>query len=197
MIQDARFLPWPAGSFDATVEREMTSRSRSLRYLEKIRLFHAVITVLLTIGLLGWALLLWQRGDATTGQVVLVGTLGLSILHATRDLAVALVDVTQHMARLAEALATVLVPHELLDHPEASSLVRSGASVSFEDVSFAYPERRPVFENLRLYTEPGQRICLVGRSGGGKSTLFALLSVVALAVWGFYHSLGDEPLWHP
>jgi hypothetical protein len=29
------------------------------------------------------------------------------------------------------------------------------------------------------------------------STLFALLSVVALAVWGFYHSLGDEPLWHP
>jgi hypothetical protein len=28
----------------------------------------------------------------------------------------------------------------------------------------------------------------------GMST-FALLSVVALAVWGFYHSLGSEPLW--
>jgi hypothetical protein len=26
-------------------------------------------------------------------------------------------------------------------------------------------------------------------------TMFALLSVVALAVWGFYHSLGDKPLW--
>jgi hypothetical protein len=24
---------------------------------------------------------------------------------------------------------------------------------------------------------------------------FALLSVVALAMWGFYHSLGSEPLW--
>jgi hypothetical protein len=25
--------------------------------------------------------------------------------------------------------------------------------------------------------------------------MFALLSVVALAVWGFYHSLGGETLW--
>lgn len=161
--------------FDATVEREMTSRRRSLRYLEKIRLFHAVVTVLLTIGLLGWAVVLWQQGQATTGQVVLVGTLGLSILHATRDLAVALVDVTQHMARLSEAVATVLVPHELRDHPEASSLVRNGARVTFEDVSFAYPDGRPVFHNLQLAVEPGQRIGLVGRSGAGKSTVFALL----------------------
>ncbi len=29
------------------------------------------------------------------------------------------------------------------------------------------------------------------------TTTFALLSVVALAGWGFYHSLGSEPLWQP
>ena len=29
------------------------------------------------------------------------------------------------------------------------------------------------------------------------ATMFALLSVVALAAWGFYHSLGGEPLWKP
>lgn len=29
------------------------------------------------------------------------------------------------------------------------------------------------------------------------TTMFALLSVVALAVWGFYHSLGGEPMWKP
>ena len=113
--------------FDATVDREMGARRRSLRYLEKLRLLHAVVTVVLTIGLLAWAIVLWQRGAATTGEVVLVCTLGISVLHATRDLAVALVDVTQHMARLSEALATLLVPHELRDHPEAAPLVRRGA----------------------------------------------------------------------
>src|ERR1700735_1196825 len=80
--------------FDATVNRELTARGRSLRYLEKLRLIHAAITVVLTIALLAWAIMLWQSGGASTGDVVLVCTLGLSILHATRDLAVALVDVT-------------------------------------------------------------------------------------------------------
>ena len=87
--------------FDNTVDRELNARQRSLLYLEKLRLFHAVVTVVLTIGLLGWAIALWQSGAATTGDVVLVCTLGLTVLHATRDLAVALVDVTQHVARLA------------------------------------------------------------------------------------------------
>jgi ATP-binding cassette, subfamily B, bacterial len=134
-----------------------------------------VVTVVLTIGLLAWAIVLWQRGAATTGEVVLVCTLGLSVLHATRDLAVALVDVTQHMARLSEALATLLVPHELRDHPEATPLMRRGASVAFDDVSFSYPDGRKVFTHFNLRLAPGQRVGLVGRSGSGKSTLLALL----------------------
>jgi len=160
---------------DATIEREMTARRRSLLYLEKLRLFHAVVTVVLIIALLGWAIRLWENGAATAGDVVLVCTLGLSILHATRDLAVALVDVTQHMARLSEALATLLVPHHLRDHPQATSLVRSGATVEFEHIDFCYPDGRRVFSDFSLPIEPGQRVGLVGQSGCGKSTLFVLL----------------------
>jgi ATP-binding cassette, subfamily B, bacterial len=160
---------------DATIDREMAARRRSLYYLEKLRLFHAAITVVLTIGLLAWAIMLWQKGMATAGDVVLVCTLGLSILHATRDLAVALVDVTQHLARLSEALATLLVPHRLRDHPQATSLVRSGATVAFENVAFSYPDGRKVFTHFSLRIESGQRVGLVGQSGCGKSTLFSLL----------------------
>jgi ATP-binding cassette, subfamily B, bacterial len=107
--------------------------------------------------------------------VVLACTLGMSVLHATRDLAVALVDVTQHIARLAEALATLLLPHELRDHPKATVLVKRGARVEFENVTFGYADGTRVFAGLKLRLEPGQRVGLVGPSGGGKSTLFALL----------------------
>src|SRR5262252_5525214 len=160
---------------DATIDREMAARRRSLLYLEKLRLFHAAVTVVLIIALLAWAIALWQKGAATAGDVVLVCTLGLSILHATRDLAVALVDVTQHLARLSEALATLLVPHRLRDHPQATSLVRSGTTVVFENIDFAYPDGRRVFTDFSLRIEPGQRAGLVGQSGCGKSTLFVLL----------------------
>ena len=161
--------------FDETVGHEMKARQRSLFYLERLRLLHAVISELLTIGLLAWAIFLWQSGAATTGDVVLICTLGIAILHATRDLAVALVDVTQHMARLSEALATLLIPHELRDHPEAEALVARGADVVFDNVSFRYPDGRKVFSTLNLHIESGQRVGLVGPSGSGKSTLFGLM----------------------
>jgi ATP-binding cassette subfamily B protein len=168
-------LSYEHDRFDATVGRELDARGRSLRYLEKLRLLHAVVTILLTIALLAWVITLWQQGGATTGDVVLVCTLGLSILSATRDLAVALVDVTQHVARLTEAIATLLLPHELKDHPEAEPLVRSGAAVAFNNVAFHYPGGVQVFEKFNLRIQPGQRVGLVGHSGGGKSSLFALL----------------------
>src|SRR5262249_20076370 len=148
---------------------------RSLRYLERLRLLHAVVTVILTIALLAWAIVLWQRGAATAGEVVLVCTLGLSGLPATRDLSVALLGVTPHMAPLAEALSTLLVPHELRDLPGAEPLVRRGARVRLEKVSFSYPDGHKIFTDFSLDIEAGQRLGLIGRSGSGKSTLFALV----------------------
>jgi ATP-binding cassette subfamily B protein len=161
--------------FDAVIDRELTARRRSLLYLEKLRALHAAFTILLTVGLLAWAIMLWQSGSATTGDVVLTCTLGLTILHATRDLAVALVDATQHVARLAEALPALLVPHELPDHPEATPLVERGARLSLDRVSFRYPNGQRVFAKFRLEIEPGQRVGLLGQSGSGKSTFFALV----------------------
>jgi ATP-binding cassette subfamily B protein len=161
--------------FDTTVAREMEARRTSLLYLERLRVGHAAVTIIFAIGLLAWAVALWERGAASAGDVVLACTLGLAVLHATRDLAVALVEVTQHFARLSEALATLLVPHELRDHPEAASLVRRGASVELERISFCYPNGHTIFKGLDLTFEPGQRVGLVGPSGGGKSSLLALI----------------------
>src|SRR5271154_1399692 len=169
--------------FDAIVDQEMTARRSSLLYLERLRILHASVIVVLTGGLLAWAIVLWQRGAATTGDVVLVCTLGLSVLHATRDLAVALVDVTQHIARLSEALSALLLPHQLRDHPEAVSLVKHGASIAFENISFRFPNGQRVFANFSLNLEPGRRTGLVGPSGGGKSTLFAAAAAILRRAW--------------
>jgi ATP-binding cassette subfamily B protein len=47
--------------------------------------------------------------------------------------------------------------------------------VDFENVTFGYADGTRVFAGLKLRLEPGQRIGLVGPSGGGKSTLFAMV----------------------
>jgi ATP-binding cassette subfamily B protein len=159
----------------ATIETEMGARRRSLYYLERLRLIHAVMTALLTAGMVGWAILLWQHGRASVGDIVLVTALAIGILHSTRDLAVALVDLTQHVARLEEAIGSLLVPHELPDRPDALPLRRGPGRVEFDHVRFAYPDRATVLRDFDLVIEPGQRVGLVGHSGAGKSTALALL----------------------
>ncbi|KAH3899594.1 ATP-binding cassette permease MDL1 SCDLUD_003874 [Saccharomycodes ludwigii] len=49
--------------------------------------------------------------------------------------------------------------------------------IKFENVSFKYPTRPDVniFNHLNLTIYPGEQICIVGPSGGGKSTIMSLL----------------------
>ncbi|HEY6430745.1 MAG TPA: ABC transporter ATP-binding protein [Acetobacteraceae bacterium] len=159
----------------ATIADEMTARRSSLFYLENLRLIHAVLTALASAGVIAWGVLLWQAGRASVGDVVLVTSLAITILHSTRDLAVALVDLTQHVARLEEAIGALLIPHELPDRAGAIPLLPGPCQVRFDHVRFAYPTRGPVLREFDLTIAPGQRVGLVGFSGAGKSTVLSLL----------------------
>ncbi len=159
----------------ATMTTEMAARRRSLYYLEHIRLVHAVLTAILTACVIGWGILLWQHGQASVGDLVLITALAFGILHGTRDLAVSLVDLTQHVARLEEAIGALLVPHAMPDRPGARPIAVGPGDVVFEHATFAYPGRAAVLKDFNLEIEPGQRVGLVGYSGAGKSTVLALL----------------------
>ena len=66
---------------------------------------------------------------------------------------------------------------EVLDKPHAKDLALKHASISFDNVNFSYNDARQenVFNSLTLSIPHGQSIGLVGKSGGGKSTLTQLL----------------------
>jgi ATP-binding cassette, subfamily B, bacterial len=153
----------------------MGSRRRSLYYMEHLRLIHAVLTALLTAGVVGVGIELWLAGQATVGDIVLITSLAFTILHGTRDLAVSLVDLTQYVVRLEEAIGALLPHQELPEIADADILPRGAHVVTFDDVTFAYPGRQPVIENFELTITPGQRVGLVGFSGAGKSTVLSLL----------------------
>lgn len=67
---------------------------------------------------------------------------------------------------------------EILDTPNAKQLHVTGGLVAFNNVSFQYvdhEQRSDVFNKLNLTVTAGQKVGLVGPSGGGKSTLTRLL----------------------
>lgn len=157
------------------IAHEMSAQRASLRSLERLRLFHAISVFAVSAGVLIWSVALWRAGRITTGDVVLTTTLGFTVLNASRDLAMALVDVVQHFAKLSEAIQVLGLPHEMEDAPNAKPLVRLGGSVTFANVSFNYPNGHGVLKSLNLHIPAGQKVGLVGRSGAGKSTVLALI----------------------
>ena len=159
----------------AKIEDEMQAQRASLRSLERLRLFHAFTVFGVTAGVLIWSVELWRRGQISTGDVVLTTTLGFTVLHASRDFAMALVDMVQQFAKLGEAVQVLGLPHEMQDAADAKSLVIGGGAISFRRVSFAYPSGQSVLKDFSLDVPAGQKIGLVGRSGAGKSTIIALL----------------------
>ncbi|HSX17343.1 MAG TPA: ABC transporter ATP-binding protein [Patescibacteria group bacterium] len=67
---------------------------------------------------------------------------------------------------------------EILDKPDAQPLAVKKGGIIFDTVSFRYQDEnteQQVFKNLELNIKPGEKIGLVGPSGGGKSTLTRLL----------------------
>jgi ATP-binding cassette subfamily B protein len=159
----------------ARIDEEMDARRASLFYLERLRLLHAALTAVLTAGVVAYGIVMWQHHEATVGDIVLLTTLAMTILSATRDLAVALVALTQDVARLEEAIGAVLTPHDLPDRVDARPIVPGEGAVAFENVQFSYPGRGAVLRGFDLTIRPGERIGLVGTSGAGKSTVLALL----------------------
>lgn len=62
------------------------------------------------------------------------------------------------------------------DKPNAQKLHVERGEIDFSDVTFTYPGKdKPVFDHLSVRIRAGERIALVGASGGGKSTFARLI----------------------
>ena len=65
---------------------------------------------------------------------------------------------------------------DIFDDADAEELKDSRGKITFENVTFEYPDdHNQVLSDINLTIRPGERIALVGPSGGGKTTLCNLI----------------------
>lgn len=65
---------------------------------------------------------------------------------------------------------------EIFDEPDAVALQNPKGDIVFENVSFEYPDdHNRVFSGLHLQIHAGEKVAIVGPSGGGKTTLCNLI----------------------
>ncbi|AQX18556.1 MULTISPECIES: ABC transporter ATP-binding protein/permease [Bartonella] len=75
-----------------------------------------------------------------------------------------------------EAMFDLLdVPQEIIDKPNAKSLVVTHGTIRFNRVKFSYDSTRPILKDIDFEVSGGKTVAIVGPSGAGKSTISRLL----------------------
>ena len=107
---------------------------------------------------------------------IYANTLFMTVSHLAFSLSWSYNNISRIFGNLTSALETLAVDPEITDAPKARNLKIRKAGIRFENVTFGYDARDPLFKNLSLEIAPQEKVGLVGLSGSGKSTFVKLIS---------------------
>ncbi len=109
-----------------------------------------------------------------------VGNLVTFVLYA-KLFAGPLESIAGGMSMMQSTIASSKRVYEFLDDEEMDEIPRSDGGIPcrgevvFDDVAFSYKPDKPLIEGLSLTVKPGEKIAIVGPTGGGKTTIVNLL----------------------
>jgi len=124
---------------------------------------------------------------ATPGQFFSFLTAFLLAYEPAKRLARLNIELNSSLIGARKLLEIVDSPASEPDDDDKPALKLVDARVELRDVSFAYRANEPVLNRMSFVAEPGKVTALVGPSGGGKSTVLALLL-------RFYEATGGDIL---
>ncbi|MBR0896437.1 ABC transporter ATP-binding protein [Bradyrhizobium tropiciagri] len=112
---------------------------------------------------------------STPGQFFTFLTAFLMATEPAKRLARLNIDLNSQLVGARMLLEVVDSPASEQADDDKPALKLSDARIELRDVSFAYRPSEPVLNHMSFTAEPGKVTALVGPSGGGKSTVLALL----------------------
>ncbi|MDF2140364.1 ABC transporter ATP-binding protein [Paenirhodobacter sp. CAU 1674] len=139
------------------------------------RLAQMTFSGLLPILLVGGAILMWQRGQASAGDIAAAGAVAMRIAQMSGWVSQSLMGLWGNIGEVEDGMRTLTPPHTLTDAPDAQTIGRAQGALAFDHVSFAYGRKAGGVEDITLNIAQGEKIGIVGASGAGKSTLVALI----------------------
>jgi ATP-binding cassette subfamily B protein len=135
--------------------------------------FIANIGMVLIIGYGGWLVI---GNSLSLGELVAFTTYLAQLTQPVRRLGIVLPAMAMASSGAERVFEIIDTPAEVKDAPGATPLGRVKGHVRFEDVYFAYPNRKRTLENINFSVEQGNVVALLGATGAGKSTVVNLLA---------------------
>lgn len=117
----------------------------------------------------------WHVKNLNISQVLIALTYIHLLLSPIDRIGDFIIRYQQNLGGLEDAINVIYKPIEVNDVPNAKLLKISKPNISIKNMSFAYENKAPLFEDFNLEIKANEKVGIVGLSGSGKSTLINLI----------------------
>jgi ATP-binding cassette subfamily B protein len=164
-----------AQRYDQSMQRYEHAAVKSLTTLSLLNVGQGVIiafglTILLVLS--GFRV---ADGSMSIGEFTAVNLYMMQLFQPLNFLGFVYREIRQSLVDMENMFGLLDVGREIADSEDAVPLAVSDGVVCFDNVSFAYDQRRPILRGLSFEVPAGHKVAIVGASGAGKSTISRLL----------------------
>lgn len=117
----------------------------------------------------------FKNGTVGAGDFAMVLMLSISFMWSIYNIGTQMQNFSKAAGICNQALSAITIQHEVIDVPDAKEMIVLKGMIQFDHVSFQYKNNKSLFSDLSVTIQPGQKVGLVGFSGGGKSTFIKLI----------------------
>ncbi|HZH08289.1 MAG TPA: ABC transporter ATP-binding protein/permease [Lautropia sp.] len=161
--------------YDASMQNWERAAIKSQTTLSLLNVGQSAIIALAVTAMVWRATMGVTDGSMTLGDLVLVNAFMIQLYIPLNFLGMLYREIKQSLTDMERLFGLLEQNKEVADAPDAKPLQVAGATVRFDDVTFAYDPRRPILRGVTFEIPAGKTIAVVGSSGAGKSTLARLL----------------------
>jgi ATP-binding cassette subfamily B protein len=161
--------------FNETSQKRYKVSVKDWYISEAIFAFQAAMMFVAEAGMIWLTVSLALQGKISLGDIVLVQFYLMSIMGNMWNFGRVIRNIERSLSDAHEMTLVLDKDTKIVDPPHPEPVLITNGGVLFSDVTFAYENNKPLFNHFTLDIKPGEKVGLVGPSGGGKSTITKLV----------------------
>ncbi len=152
--------------------------SLSLRMVLKLGILTPLMHIISACGI---ALVIWYGSYLIVSHQITVGNFAsfitslVMLYNPIKSIGNNFNSMLMSLMMIEQVMGTLKSEPHIKNAENAQKLSECHGQICYKDVSFEYLAGKPVLKNINLDIQSGQTVALVGNSGGGKTTISALL----------------------